>query len=189
MLGLKYVGSREEGISLVLYRSYKTVSVTPRKPYRFTPKDNVSDEARHYYQGLSHLGIAILDNPADAGITSDSATRTQKLEVESDVQVDVQAPAKTESEATEAVATQVDDQPEAAVESQDVDAPVDKGLFAEMSDAELSEYLEMNYNRDQLKSLISDLGVDINVGRKSESTLIGDLVNNHKAELVAHLSK
>ena len=29
MLGLKYIGNREEGISLVLYRSYKTVSVTP----------------------------------------------------------------------------------------------------------------------------------------------------------------
>lgn len=189
MLGLKYIGNREEGISLVLYRSYKTVSVTPRRPYRFTPKDNVSEEARHYYQGLSHLGIAILDNPADAGITSDSATRTQKLEVESDIQVDVQAPAKSEAEAPVAAEPKANQPEVTADESQDVDAPVDKSLFAEMSDAELSEYLEMNYNRDQLKSLISDLGVDINVGRKSESTLIGDLVNNHKAELVAHLSK
>lgn len=195
MLGLKYVGNREEGISLLLYRSYKTVSITPRKPYEFTPRDNVSLEARHYYEGMKNLGINIVDDPAELGKASNATNRTQKLEAETDVQVDVQTPIPSEEDKLTAEPT-VTEAPQAEVaESAEGSAEVgetptaDASLVSEMSDAELSEYLEMNYDKNQLKTLISDLGVDITVGRKSESTLISELVNNHKAELVAHLAK
>lgn len=198
MLGLKYVGNREEGISLLLYRSYKTVSIGPKKPYHFTVKDNTSLEARHYYEGLGNLGVRIVDAEEDLDSKSAPATRTQKLEAETDKQIDVQTPIPTEEDkkaAAEVVAQSAEtkatnDEGESTVVSQEViPTSVDSSLFAEMSDAELSEYMEMNYNRDQIKDLISQLGVDITVGRKSEATLINDLVSNHKAELVAHLSK
>ena len=198
MLGLKYVGNREEGISLLLYRSYKTVSIGPKKPYRFTAKDNTTLEARHYYEGLGKFGVTIIDAEEDLNAKAAPAARTQKLEAEVDKQIDVQTPIPTEEDkkaAAETIAQATEDEAtgdegESTVVSEEIiPTAVDSSLFADMSDAELSEYMEMNYDKGQLKDLISQLGVDITVGRKSETTLISDLVSNHKAELVAHLSK
>ena len=56
------------------------------------------------------------------------------------------------------------------------DLSVDKSAIRSMSSDELSEYLEMNFSRDQIKTLISDLGLDISVGRKGVPTLIGEIV-------------
>lgn len=198
LLGLKYLGNREEGISLLLYRSYKTVSVVPKKPYRFTERDNTTQEARHYYEGLGKLGVSIIDSEEDFKVNAAPAARTQKLEAEVDKQIDVQTPIPTEEDkraAAESIAQLAEtdansDNGEPRVVSEEIiPSAVDSSLFADMSDAELSEYMEMNYDKDQLKDLISQLGLDINVSRKSENTLISDLVSNHKAELVAHLSK
>lgn len=197
MLGLRYIGNREEGISLLLYRSYKTVSISPSKPYRFTARDNTSIEARHYYEDLSKLGVSIIENENELEPKSVATNRTQKLEAELDKQIDVQTPIPTEEDKRSAAelihpstSESTDDESEPTIVSEEVvPTTVDSNLFAEMSDSELSEYMEMNYDRGQLKELISQLNVDIPVGRKSETTLINELVSNHKAELVTHLSK
>lgn len=194
MIGLQYTGKREEGLSLILYRSYKTVSIAPKRPYHFTERDNTSLEARHYYEKMSGLGVAIMDEPTQAKQGPAPTVRTQPLDAEVDKQIDVQA--KVEEPAVpEKVVANADTNPvevevtEDAVPGEVIPTSEDSAMVAEMSDAELSEHLEMNYNRDQLKELISKAGIDFNVGRKAEGTIINELVSNHKDKVVAYLAK
>lgn len=193
MIGLAYTGHREEGISLMLFRSYKTVTISKRNPYRFTQRDNVSAEAFNYYNGkCKKLGIKVITDPSELAPTSTATTRQQKLEAEIDKQVDVTTPAKEEEVVTSAnneiSGTSVpESEVETEVGSSASDTPAAQA--AEMSDAELSEYLDLNFDKQGLKDLISAIGADISVGRKNESTLINELVSNHKDAVVAHLQK
>ena len=194
MLGLKYIGDREEGISLMLYRSYKTISVSKRNPYQFTPRDNVSQEARNYYESKCRkLGIRVIDDASELVKSPVRAVRTQKLEAEIDKQVDVQKPVEDESQVTGPVTPEnpelTENSSDTQVETGNASSEVDISLISEMSDAELSEYLDINFNKDQLKGMISAIGAEINVGRKSESTLINELVSNYKNDVVSYLSK
>lgn len=193
MIGLKYTGKREEGLSLILYRSYKTVSIAPKRPYHFTEKDDTSLEARRYYEKMSGLGVAVMDELTQIKDPA-PAVRTQPLEAEVDKQIDVQAkieePIDPEKVAAPADADSAEvEVTEDAVPGEVIPTNEDSAMVAEMSDAELSEHLEMNYNRDQLKELISKAGIDFNVGRKSEGTIINELVFNHKDKVVAYLAK
>ena len=45
----------------------------------------------------------------------------------------------------------------------------------------------MNYDKQGLKELISAIGAGISIGRKNESTLINELVSNHKDAVIAYL--
>lgn len=189
MLGLLYTGHREEGISLMLFRSYKTVTISKRNPYRFTARDNVSQEAFNYYNSKCRsLGIKVATSPEELTPTSKATVRNQKLEAEIDQQVDVTKPVEEEVTPPAPPAEVAEEHEEAEVEPGQSTSSTDASQLAEMSDAELSEYLDMNYDRQGLKDLISTLGVDVNVGRKGESTLINELVSGHKDAVVAYLS-
>lgn len=192
MIGLQYKGNREEGISLILYRSYKTISISPKRPYHFTGRDDTSMEARRYYEKMSKLGVAVLEDPAELDEKDAPTVRTQPLEAEVDKQIDVQAKVEDSKEPQVADTAQVTEDAapsEDAVPGEVIPSESDSSAVAEMSDSELSEYLEMNYNRDQLKELISKAGIDFNVGRKSEGTIINELVSNQRDKVVAYLAK
>lgn len=194
MIGLQYKGNREEGISLILYRSYKTISISPKRPYHFTGRDDTSIEARRYYEKMSKLGVAVLEDSTEADEQDAPTVRTQPLEAEVDKQIDVQAKANDAKESQVAANATVQEgenstPSEDAVPGEVIPSESDSSAVAEMSDSELSEYLEMNYNRDQLKELISKAGIDFNVGRKSEGTIINELVSNQRDKVVAYLAK
>lgn len=198
-IGLKYVGNREEGIMVMLFRSYKTAKVTKNHPYRFTNKDRSDAEACNYYKKLSKLGLDIIYQESDFDVKFDKKheVRTEPLAAETDVQIDSTQVPKTpkdqmsdnladnensnEASGEDTVAT-TDDEDTGDNTSVDLtpinseDLSVDKSAIRSMSSDELSEYLEMNFSRDQIKILISDLGLDISVGRKGVPTLIGEIV-------------
>jgi hypothetical protein len=212
MLGLKYIGDREEGISVMLFKSYKSVRLSARQPYAFTHKDNTSIEAQRYYDKFRKLGIATTDNPEDLLVGKSRLVRVQKLEAENvtleesiilkeeqgedleddNLTNDEQSPVVEENQVnTESQLEDkgADDTPDNTNQVVNTESTTDSNLISEMSDGELCEYLEMNYNRDQLKDLIGRIGADISIGRKSESTLVSDLVHNHKDKLIAHITK
>ena len=59
--------------------------------------------------------------------------------------------------------------------------------LANLTDGELSEYLEMNYSTEYIKTMVSSVDSTIRIGRKSVSTLISDLIPSHKDEVVSYL--
>lgn len=176
MIGLTYTGPREEGISLILYRSYKTIKIRPGQVYKFTVKDDVSELAKRYYLKLRNLGVKIIESPVDtAELPPVSETRTEPPIAETDKQVDPQTP----------LPSQEDIQASAEISATEADST----SFSEMTEAELSEYLEMNLSRDQIKKMISETGMDITVGKKSESTLINAIIANYRDQAIAYLNK
>lgn len=220
-IGLKYIGKREEGISVMLFRSYKTVKINKFQPYRFTSRDLVSTEAINYYNRLANLGLAIITDEEDFKVGSNRriAVRKEPLAAETDVQIDpTQAPKTVEDQmaddltqnaevpadvnVTPAEADTSDAEDETPVEGEEdegadsvvpttsEDFSVDKEAIRAMSSEEISEYLEMNFGRDQLKSLISELGLDISTGRKGVPTLVGEIVAAAELDsLINYLSK
>lgn len=189
MIGLVYTGHREEGISLMLFRSYKTVTISKRKPYRFTERDNISQEAMNYYNvRCKQLNIKVVTDPAELQPTSTATTRKQGLEAEKDKQIDVQTPAITDPPVpADPPVADSEDQEEVEAELGSTSSNTSSDQLAEMNDAELSEYLDMNYDKQGLKELISAIGAGISIGRKNESTLINELVSNHKDAVIAYL--
>lgn len=189
MIGLVYTGHREEGISLMLFRSYKTVTISKRKPYRFTDRDNTSQEAMNYYNvRCKQLNIKVVTDPSELQPTSNATTRKQGLEAEKDKQIDVQIPAVTDPPAPPVPPADPEDQEGVEAELGSTSSNTSSDQLAEMSDAELSEYLDMNYDKQGLKELISAIGAGISIGRKNESTLINELVSNHKDAVIAYLN-
>ena len=189
MIGLVYTGHREEGISLMLFRSYKTVTISKRKPYRFTERDNTSQEAMNYYNvRCKQLNIKVVTDPAELQPTSTATTRKQGLEAEKDKQIDVQTPAITDPPVpADPPVADSEDQEEVEAELGSTSSNTSSDQLAEMNDAELSEYLDMNYDKQGLKELISAIDAGISIGRKNESTLINELVSNHKDAVIAYL--
>lgn len=189
MIGLVYTGHREEGISLMLFRSYKTVTISKRKPYRFTERDNISQEAMNYYNvRCKQLNIKVVTDPAELQPTSTATTRKQGLEAEKDKQIDVQTPAITDPPVpADPPVADSEDQEEVEAELGSTSSNTSSDQLAEMNDAELSEYLDMNYDKQGLKELISAIDAGISIGRKNESTLINELVSNHKDAVIAYL--
>ena len=212
-IGLKYVGNREEGISVMLFRSYKTVKVNKIQPYRFTIRDIVSPESINYYNRLANLGLAIITDEDDFKVGSKRRIEVRKepLAAETDVQIDpAQTPKTAEDQMPDDLAR--NDVPTTADDSDSQDAdhtitpdeaendsvapntseefPVDREAIKSMSAEEISEYLEMNFSKDQLKSLISELGLDISAGRKGVPTLVGEIVAAAELDsLISYLSK
>lgn len=220
-IGLKYVGKREEGISVMLFRSYKTVKVNKIQPYRFTSRDIVSPESINYYNRLANLGLAIITNEEDFNVGSKRRVEVRKepLAAETDVQLDpTQAPKTVEDQMADELpkndppadenvtpanvdtsdsdeddtitSTEDGDDTSSVVPTASEEFSVDKEAIKSMSAEELSEYLEMNFSKDQLKSLISELGLDISAGRKGVPTLVGEIVAAAELDsLISYLSK
>lgn len=200
VLGLKYVGKREEGIMVMLFKSYKTVRITKAKPYKFTERDRVDEEACNYYKKLtSKLGIALITDEKDFSIKlgHSAEVRNEPMAAETDVQIDPTASAATpddqvdinqeisgdqeldsssSSNTTNEASSEVEGEGKVSTPVTSSDSVVDREAIKLMSAAEISEYLEMNFSRDQIKSMIEELSLDISIGRKSTPNLIGELV-------------
>lgn len=205
-IGLKYVGNREEGIMVMLFRSYKTVKISKNHPYRFTDRDKSNTEACNYYNTLKKLGLDIIYDESEFNVEFDNKheVRKEPLAAEIDVQIDpLQTPGTPEDQMTDDLNDQnendqllndpSEDEDNSGIElnpTNSDDLSVDKLDIKSMSSAELSEYLEMNFSKDQIKTLISELGLDISVGRKSVPTLIGEIISTAETDaLIKYLCK
>lgn len=229
VIGLKYTGKREEGISVMLFRSYKTARITKSRPYRFTEKDRVDAEACNYYNKLAHLGLALITSESDfpVKVGRRAEVRKEPLAAEIDVQLDPTAKPETPADAmgsglppeehenenldqtqdaedetaddAENNETHDADESENDVDNSDdaedishtpSEFSVDKEAIKSMSASELGEYLEMNFTRDQIKTLISDLDLNISVGRKGVPNLVGDILASASTDtLISYLCK
>ena len=192
-IGLKYVGNREEGIMVMLFRSYKTVKIHKRHPYRFTNKDRSDAEACNYYKKLSNLGLALVYQESDLSVEFDSKheVRTEPLAAEVDVQIDPLQVAQTPEDQMSVDLAGSAESPESdeiigstVTPSESNDLAIDKSTIKLMSPAELSEYMEMNFSKDQLKTLISDLGLDISAGRKGVPNLISEIMSTADTDVL-----
>ena len=193
-IGLKYIGRRAEGIMLMLYRSYKSVRINKQHPYRFTKKDRTDQEACNYYNRLKNLGVDIIyqDNDFKIDPKAVAEVKDEPLAAELDVQIDTTQKANPVEETEAKPVSEEISESNLEVTSEVIHNPgnADKPEFKSMSESEIAEYLEMNYNKDQLKTVINDLGLDIQIGRKSASTLVENIISSADINaLVDYLSK
>lgn len=217
MKGLRYIGDHEEGIRVMLFRSYKSVLVTKHQPYTFTANDDVSTEAENYYHKLGSLGVVPTSDEADLVPESNRrapakrvqlpevvveseqiAAQTKDAEIEEELTPEDLAPpvAKdsseltnpevTNSEVTNNEDTAAETTTSSSVEGSNIDVTPD--MFAEMTDGELGEYVEMNFERDQIKEIIETLQLDITPGRKGKGTLINEILESGRDKLVQYLA-
>lgn len=190
MKGLVYTGELEEGIDLMLYKSYKTVHLSKIRPYIFKNTDDMSEDAQKYYWKLGvKLGFRPTDDLSELKQPSRfqllKARRVDPMIVELDKEV-----TKSVDQAIDNSSDMIKDEVPHEVDHIDTTTEVvtestnSNENYADMSDAELSEYLDMNYDTDQLKSIATTLGVNNN--RRSKSNVINDLIGT-KDELVKYL--
>lgn len=198
MIGLKYVGAHEEGIRVMLYKSYKTVPLRKDLPYTFTPVDDTSKEAENYYKQLKGQGVETTDNPEDLvvkGSRQNPVKRVQIPEALMDIPKDEPEVTAPESEDIQLDEVKVDgtvtsDEVGATEETkqQVINLEVNPDELEGMTDAELAEYLDMSLDRDQIKDIIEKCEMDISVGRRGKSSLISDILENYKDKLVEYLT-
>ena len=172
MIGLRYTGNKRNGISLVLYRSYKTVSLTPIDNYKFSDSDNVSAEAKKHYESLNkppynlkievvmdeELSVHTEDGPKDSG--NNHGTDNGTVNIPNDP-----------------------DNP--AEPTQDGEAPSD---LAAMSDSEFAEYLEMNLDIDKLKSIVAIVNPEADTSRKRSAALVKLIIEAGKDKALEALN-
>lgn len=170
--GLKYIGHSKFGVSLMLFNSYTKVDVLPNAPYYFKPEDNQSDEAIEFYKRIRvSVGVELF---------SDSKDTTEKVVPE--------ANSATEVATDKVTHTPEVDKDEAKEEvTKEAVSDTTNNELANLTDGELSEYLEMNYSTEYIKAMVSSVDSAIRIGRKSVSTLISDLIPSHKDEVVSYL--
>lgn len=195
MIGLKYVGDHEEGIRVQLFRSYKTVLLRKYLPYAFKDTEDTSREAENYYKKLRKLGVETTDDPDDLIIKGTRRNPPKRVQVP-EALIDIPKPEDQVNEPETPVvdspandATEVTNAPEDNT-PEGVQIPdLDNETLNEMSESELSEYLDMNFDRDQIKELIDKCEMDITPGRKGKSTLISEIMESYKDRVLEYLAK
>lgn len=155
----------------MLFNSYTKVDVLPNAPYYFKPEDNQSDEAIEFYKRLRvSVGVELFTDSKDTPkVVSESNPTTE---------VNTEEVTQTPEVAKETVTEEVD---------KEAVSDTTNNELANLTDGELSEYLEMNYSAEYIKAMVSSVDSTIRIGRKSVSTLISELIPSHKDEVVSYL--
>lgn len=181
LVGLRYTGNKKNGISLVLYRSYKTVTLTPLDPYRFTASDNTSLEAVRYYQRQHNLGIeVILDKELSvhksAGPVDEGNNHVAKEETPVVIPNDPPNEQKQEAIPAEVTDTPVD------IPAQ----PTADGInLAEFTDNELAEYLDQNFDKAKLYEILLKIEPETTMNKNSRTTtIIRALMSKDKTKVI-----
>ena len=197
MIGIKYVGARPHGVSVIMYRSYKKFTVAPNKPYEFTKYDDISYEARNYYRRIARSlklevlvegqedELAVLHKKNHRRVhpapTSVEVHHTYTAEVHND------APVHHEEDAESHTAEHTE-QPAVTIKSNLIEA-LGEHKVAELNDSEIAEFVDNHTDDQSVKDMISEMGIDYKPGRKSKGSIVADLIGSYRNELVAYLTK
>lgn len=153
--GLQYFG-KGNGISIVLYKSYKSVILSWNKPYKFTSLDITSQEAKEYYINNYHqLGVRIVEEFEKNKEKETKKNTRDKNEVEVELSNDFHIINKL------------------------------KGILSEVdkNNIDLSCILDQSLDLRQIKDLCREL--NFNYGNKrSKSKIIKELTISKKLELL-----
>lgn len=208
--GLQYVGNAN-GILVMLYKSYKTVEVTWDKPYHFTKKDNVSEEAKKYYQKQYRpLGIKIVEEvDADTEPAKIPEFKPEEVEIpkvqEEEIKVEANADtAEVEDNSLDKTAApDEDDSSESDAELEDVEvsdskvldkilseikSTYDRETISSLTELDLGSLLDEKLDEDQVKELAKKL--DYDYGRtRNKSKIISGLVSSKLSDVVEAILK
>lgn len=191
LIGLRYTGVKKNGINLILYRSYKTVKLTPLESYRFSGSDRVTSEAVKYYKGLSkplqievimdqELSVDEPEGPTEDNNEHSTDNGSVKIPPEitdQDGNTDQKTTVDKSDITTDAVASTASTQ-------------VNGVNVSELSDNELTEYLENNCDKSKLIELLKVLNPDAEFTEKSRQSTITKLIMEcDHSSVVSELSK
>lgn len=173
--GIKYIGNIVRGISVVLYASYNKITLLPQESYLFTKDDNTSDDAINSYRSLRPMDIVL--------VSDDEVEPTPEV-----VTPDVVDEVVTDETTYELVDGTIDSEDKVTTEdvpavTDEVVEPTDE-VVTELSDNELFELLENKLGESGIKELIATVDPEYKIGRKSVTTLVEYLLENHKDKVV-----
>lgn len=181
MIGLRYTGMKRLGIYLTLYHTYKSIHLTPLDSYKFSPSDNTSADACKYYMNLPrHLCVEVIldkelsvntpSGPRDEG--NDHSNGNDKEVVIPDDPKDKDGNVDQDKASTDA---------EVTTEPVDIEikSEVDGINLSELTDNELSEYIESNLSREQMINLLRTIDANAPIGPKTRSNTLLKLITNH----------
>lgn len=164
--GIKYIGNIVRGISVGLYASYKKITLLPQESYLFTKDDNTSDDAINSYRSLRPMDIVL--------VSDDEVEPTPEVVTPNSVE-----PITTNTDETTNEVIDSEDK----VTTEDTPDVVDE-VVTELSDNELFELLENKLGESGIKELIATVDPEYKIGRKSVTTLVEYLLENHKDKVV-----
>lgn len=200
--GLQYVGNGR-GLSVMLYRSYKSVIVSWDKPYAFTNKDIVNDDAKKYYsRNYGPLGIKLVEDNTilpelDASKVEDSAVATVDTKEEPTPQPVAEDTSDSEVLPAEELAEAKEDQEVASVAEDTSDAayPVLMEILASIkeeygpetissiNESDLCSLLDERLDDERVKELAALVGYSI--GRtKNKYKIISGLASSDLQRVV-----
>lgn len=200
MIGIKYVGARPHGVSVIMYRSYKKFTVAPNKPYEFTKYDDTSYEARNYYRRIARsLKLEVLVEGQEdelAVLHKKNHRRVHPAPTSAEVthhttefhheEVPVHHEENAESHTAEH--NEHTEQPAVTIKSKLIEA-LGEHKVAELNDSEIAEFVDNHTDDQSVKDMISEMGIDYKPGRKSKGSIVADLIGSYRNELVAYLTK
>lgn len=160
--GLQYLG-KGNGISIVLYKSYKSVILSWNKPYNFTSRDITTKEAKDYYINNYHeLGVRLVEETGIHTKEEINEKAKEKIELESKLNIE-----------------------DSCIVSivKGILLKTNKETSQNMDNIDLNTILDENLELNQIKELCKKL--NFNYGnRRSKSKILKELLFSKKLELL-----
>lgn len=161
---LLYIG-KSRCITVDLFASRTSVRISKDHPYVFRSTDILSDEAIKYYKSLKPQGVVLggcnddKDEAPSEKVTPEVDT-TEVESVEESAETPVEEDATTEEDTSEPEVEESSDEDEATTEEVTQDeTPVEVEIPSDVTQEELIEYLDLNYDDNTIKDLARDAGV------------------------------
>lgn len=207
LIGLQYVGNAN-GITIMLYKSYKTVTVTWDKAYKFTNRDNISENARKYYlKNYMPLGLRLIE---DKDLIKEETNSEQLNSPNEDQVVEYSQPSgeiiseeiesfsedkkvveeinseETEDSATEEPSSYDNSSLNSIVES--IVKEYGRDVLESASVSDLGEILDSRMTTDQIKELSKEIGY--NYGKtRNKYKIINAMLESNLQEVITFLLK
>ena len=163
---LEYVGNAHF-VNVAILPKRVSVQLDKDHPYVFKDSDSLDEKAIKYYESMKRLGI-VLHKVDDQNLVSTPAL--QKVEeVKPEPVVEEIPPVVEEPQVEE----EVDPELEEVEKSQDEEVTEE---INEADNAELIEFLDLNYDEEALKSLAKDAGIKRVQSSWSKSELINKII-------------
>lgn len=156
---LQYIGEKVNGISLQLYKSYKTITISSLRPiYELTDKDDNSQAAINYYKLNFPSSVKCITENDDTPKVNTKVTKEVTEDSDKDTKEDeLNKEDKSNKDITEDTSSEIN----------------------ELSDEELKSKLE-SVDRSTIKEALENADPELKLGRKSKGTIIDETIEKYR---------
>jgi hypothetical protein len=174
---LEYVGTGK-GVIVNILPSRLSVKVSKDIPYEFRPTDQMDEVAEKYYKSMRSVGIRLITDETESEITKAPEITEVKPESTQSQEDSTQEELSSDNITSDVVSEE--DKSESDVH--------ETAEVTEVNNAELIEFLDLNYSDDDLRNIAKDAGVKRIQSSWTKQTLIDKIISTN-VEYVVKLIK